>query len=711
MNRQMLKALSFAMICVTTAAQLASCGKAGGGADGAASAPFFEDIGGGGSKEESSPAGGADTGVEAVIRESRIPEYEWQKEVDFPDQAGYTDDTLVMNSEVPFISFTGQGSLYFSVPEGTESFDLYVNSVKVDNSSMTGGKSYEVDPGGAVVNGRNVLQVSDIRPAGGQIHVCIPYPKVLDPGSPDGVINEKAVSLINDIIRSDIEYGFSGAQLAVVKDGRLVYENAWGLLNSYKPDGTRIQDGDPVTTDTLFDLASNTKMYSVTYAVQYLVTREELTMDTRISDILGPSFYEDTVFIKYEGYDNPDLSVNKEWKKELTVRNVMMHQAGFPSSPGYHREKYDQEKAEWNTDVENILYSGSDGSEETRKKTLSTIFKTPLMYEPGSKTLYSDVDYMLLCFCIEKITGQSLDSFLKEKFWQPMGLSHICFNPLENGFSAKDCAATELCGNTRDGVVDFKGIRKDTIQGEVHDEAAWYVMGGVSGHAGMFANASDLAKLSSLMLTGGYGDKMYFSRNVIDAFSAPQSDISANWGVGWYRKGDEKRAYYFGGDSSFDTLGHQGWTGTLTMIDPEENLVIVYLTNKRNTPLTDKETDTGKFDGNYYTAATLGFVPPLICLGMKDPYGDVDQQLYSLLTDMVEGKFRLIEKEKEKGAGRKVDSGHPIVKAGYSLMEVYLEWSSRLGYTLSDERVQEIMGLMDSERDAEEIALLKEKFG
>ncbi len=149
-----------------------------------------------------------------------------------------------------------------------------------------------------------------------------------------------------------------------------------------------------------------------------------------------------------------------------------------------------------------------------------------------------------------------------------MGLTHTTYNPLLNGFAANDCAATELNGNTRDGAISFTGVRTVTTQGQVHDEKPITVWAGISGHAGLFSNATELAKLASVMLTGGYGENRYFSRNVMDAFTAPKKEDAANWGLGWWREGDNQRCWYFGTQSSPNTIGHQGWTGTLTMIDP-----------------------------------------------------------------------------------------------------------------------------------------------
>ena len=271
---------------------------------------------------------------------------------------------------------------------------------------------------------------------------------------------------------------------------------------------------------------------------------------------------------------------------------------------------------------------------------------------------------MILGLIIEKVTGQDLDTWLKETFFKPMGLTHITYNPLKAGFRPEDCAATELNGNTRDGARAFEGCRTYTLQGEVHDEKAWYCMTGVSGHAGLFACASDLAKLGSVMLSGGYGNKRFFSKNVIRQFTAPQKEDTANWGLGWWRQGDGQRSCYFGTQASQDTIGHQGWTGTLIMIDPERRLVIAYLTNKINTPVTDKELDADQFDGNWYTAGTLGFVPQILSMGM-DTEQDISSQLVDLSADMAVKSLKLVPKRVSPV------SDHPAARNVKSKIELY----------------------------------------
>ncbi len=379
-----------------------------------------------------------------------------------------------------------------------------------------------------------------------------------------------------------------------------------GRVNSYTKDGKRLKNAPSVTNDTLYDLASNTKMYVVNYAIQYMASHDGLDLDTKLIDIFGREFADSVRYIAYEDGAPAPLLLQRRWKAALTVRDLLRHQGGFPAGPAYHKRYYDQENQEWQTDRENVLYAGAGADEATKKRTLKRIFETPLMYEPGTETLYSDVDYMLLGLVVEKLTGKGLQQYLSEHFWNPMKLRHTTYRPLDHGFKKNDCAATELNGNTRDGAVYFPGVRTETLQGEVHDELSWYCMEGVSGHAGLFSNAGDLAKLAELMLTGKYGNKQYFSPDVIAEFT---EDYGTGYGLGWWVQGDHEWDSFFGENAPSSVFGHQGWTGTLTVIDPEHDMVIVYLTNKINTPIENPAADANGFSGSRYVSGRLGFVP------------------------------------------------------------------------------------------------------
>ena len=427
-------------------------------------------------------------------------------------------------------------------------------------------------------------------------------------------IHEECLALIDRIIEKDVENGFPGAQLAIMRDGKLVYENAWGSTNAYYPDGSRKEDSPPATIDTMYDLASITKMIGVNYAVQKLVTEGRLGIEDKVSDHMGERFYEDVIYLDYVKGEESDLNTQKEWKKTMTIRDLLTHKAGFPADPHYCHIDYNAETQEYEDDAVNPLYAGCGADKETRDNTIESICRTPLLHAPGNGTLYSDVDYMLLGVIVEQITGKDLDTYLKETFCVPMGLARLTYEPLKHGFQPSDCAATELNGNTRDGGIYFDGIRTETLQGEVHDENAYYCMAGVSGHAGLFGSATDLARIADIMLTGRHGDTEFFSEEVIRLFTGAESTTNRNWGLGWWRQGDMQRTKYFGTKAGENTFGHQGWTGTLIMVDPDKKIVIAYLTNKINSPVNKK--NLNKFTGSTYTSASLGFVPDIIYTGL-----------------------------------------------------------------------------------------------
>ncbi|MBQ6735089.1 MAG: DUF1343 domain-containing protein [Lachnospiraceae bacterium] len=394
------------------------------------------------------------------------------------------------------------------------------------------------------------------------------------------------LALLERMVERDVAQGFPGAQLAVMKDGVLVYEKAWGTTCIEHP----LVNGEvaqvPVTSDTLFDLASVTKMFGVNYALQKLVTDGVISFDDTVASFLGESFLDHT-----EERRETDAETMRKWKEEITLRDLMHHSAGCPADPrsfGFY--------------LDTILHSAD------REEILQALYRVPLVYAPGTDAVYSDMDYMLLGLVVEQVTGKDLDTYLKESFCTPLGLSHITYTPLEHGFSKEQIAATALTGNTLDGRVRLQGLRAHTLQGEVHDENAWYAMGGVSGHAGLFGNATDLAKLASLMLDGEYEGQRFFSEEVIRAVTAKGLMPEAGWGLGWWYMED-------GGRGASTAFGHNGFTGTIVRIDPEEKLVIVYLTNRINSPVVQDPGSEYLFTGSRYTSASLNTVLNILVTG------------------------------------------------------------------------------------------------
>lgn len=605
-----------------------------------------------------------------------VPEYQFQKSVEFPDWQGNVDNSLPTNCAIGFFGYEGQGSVFLKFGRVADIFTVYINGHRADLSSVRPDQSYELDIADVTRNGINMIQVSakDLcEDPDTRVHVMIPYPVVIE--REDNAVygpDPRIVRLIRDIVESDISFGFPSAQWALVKDGRLVLSDCAGTVNAYHEDLTPKKDSPPVTKDTLYDLASVTKMMATNFAIQKLVSDGLLDIHQKIVQIIGNAFVDETIEIRYRSMEEyPGLDTVKAWKSELSVRDLMCHQGGFPPDPGYFQIPMDAAGLNYDPHKVNVLFSGYEGNAETREKTKLAICKTPLMYRPGTRTVYSDVDYMILGWIVEAVSGTDQDTYLKKTFYGPMGLTHLTFNPLQHGFEPSDCAATELQGNTRDGNVSFQGNRTHTLQGLVHDGKAYHCMAGISGHAGLFGNAEDLAKLGSVMISGGYGPYRYFTQTVMDLFNGPKSTDAGNWGIGWWRQGEDSRVTYFGTQSDSFVIGHQGWTGTLVMIDVHERMVLAYLTNKINSPVTDGKVSKDRFDGSWFTASSLGFASQLISIGyLKD--ADLDKLIPDLLCDMVMDSMKLIPK-------RPISEDHPSIRNVKSKIALYRKYAAERG--------------------------------
>lgn len=614
----------------------------------------------------------------------KLPQAAFEKTAVFPQYSVQLDDTLAMNSICSFKGYKNQGEMFIKVDENVDSFTLYLNDERIDFLESRKGNIYQLDFSKVSLNGMNSIQITGIKPHYDEpaVSIYIPYPTLIKGTPEEEGFDPDALKLINDIIEEDVKYGFTSAQLAIIRHGKLVYSKTWGYLNSFDQNGQPLKDKTAANNDTMYDLASISKMFGPNYALQKLVSEKQVDLNDKVSDYLGESFYEDTLDFAYTFGEDPGIEIMKEWKASLRIIDLLKHEGGFPPAPGYFNLYRDAPSQDMGEQYENALFAGYEHNKQTKQNTIEAICKTPLVYEPGTRTLYSDVDYMILGVIVEKISGMSLDQYMKENFFKPLGLARITYNPLENGYSKEDCAATELNGNTRDGGASFPGARTYTLQGEVHDEMAWHSMNGISGHAGLFSNAEDLAKLAYIMFNGGYGYDRFFEPNVIDYFVAPKDNKQASYGLGWARQGDDQRSWYYGTQTGRDTVGHQGWTGTLAMIDFERDIVMVYLTNKINTAIRDVEANVNGFRGSWYTASTLGFVPELFSIGL-DLKGDHKKQLLSLLEQMTYDSFNLIP----EGA----DENHPGVLNSLSKIEVYRKWVNEYGDEKDEQSLDQLL--------------------
>ncbi len=542
--------------------------------------------------------------------------YSYQIEKSFPVSKENFDDSILTNQMFEFKAFKNQGYIILEY-ENFDNADIYINGVRLKTDDLKGKGTKKIDISKITKNDKNIFQISNLN---GKVNVKIPYPTITE-NKKEKSYNDETVKFLDEFIKAEVKAGLPSAQIAVIKDGNLEILSSYGYVNNYNQDGTEIKDKVKVTDKTVYDLASNTKMYAVNYAIMKLVSEKKLNLDDYV----------------YKFY--PEFKGNN--KEKVQISDLLKHQAGFPPDPQYFNDKYDKDDGIPNG--KNDLYAIG------KENVVKAIMKTPLIYEPKTSTKYSDVDYMLLGLIVEKVTSQDLDTYLKENFYNKLNLKRTTFNPLKNGINKNETAATELNGNTRDNTIDFINARKYTIQGEVHDEKAYYSMKGVSGHAGLFSNAYEVAKLAQIIVNeGGYDNIRFFDKTTLDNFTKPK-DINSSFGLGWRRQGDFIYKWAFSGLASRETVGHTGWTGTLTVIEPSQNLVIVLLTNAKNSRVIDPAKKPNDFYGNHYYTTNYGVISSIIIDAFSNKNGkkDTDLRMNGLLEDLIKGKYNLIKTDPE----------------------------------------------------------------
>lgn len=322
-----------------------------------------------------------------------------------------------------------------------------------------------------------------------------------------GLIDDpKPLPQIDSIINAAIaDRATPGAALAIVHRGRLLKLQGYGRLD-YR------SGFDAVTDSSLYDLASLTKVIGTTTAAMILADEGKLDINAPISRYL-PEFL-----------DHPD-------KTNIKVRNLLLHNAGFRAFAP--------------------LYRTATG----REQYLKGILDLPLDYQTGARMVYSDFSMITLALAIERLSGQPIDQFLQQRVFGPLGMRDTRYNP--DPSLLRRIAPTEI-----DTI-----FRKTHVHGVVHDENA-FAIGGVSGHAGLFSSARDLAKFGQMLLNGGYyGGRRYISPATVSQFTKRQGEQSSR-GLGW--------------DTDGNKFGHTGFTGTSIWADPENQVLIVLLTNRVN---------------------------------------------------------------------------------------------------------------------------------
>ncbi len=295
--------------------------------------------------------------------------------------------------------------------------------------------------------------------------------------------------------------------------------------------------GDPICDDTFFDLASLTKVVSTTSIAARLVAQG-------LVDLSGQIVAE-----------FPELSWHQDWGS-VVVRDLLNHTAGFPAYENFSEKLIG--------DPQQIL---NPGSLEMRQAILTSIAISPAQYVLGEEVVYSDLGFILLGEYLARISSATLDKLFEQEVRTPLKVGSLVSKPLELGISRQRIAATEE--------VAWRG---GLVHGDVHDDNA-YLLGGLSGHAGLFGNLKDVLKLGFAWLRSVAGDSSYIPSDVSREFVSPvQAENGSKHALGWdlpVEKGSQA-----GEKCSERTVGHLGFTGTSIWIDLERRAVSVLLTNR-----------------------------------------------------------------------------------------------------------------------------------
>ncbi|MFN3840004.1 MAG: serine hydrolase [Cyclobacteriaceae bacterium] len=391
------------------------------------------------------------------------------------------------------------------------------------NPTVPAGSGVELDP-------VNVLQFSQPEEAG---------------------MSSAVLEKISTIAREAIETKATpGCQVVVVRKGSVVFQQSYGWFT--------YENQTAVTDQTIYDLASLTKVSATLQAIMFLHEKGMIDIYKKASVYL------------------PEMQTTN--KKDLIIKDILTHQAGLvPFEPWYPLTMkdttllphyYSRTKSDrYPLQVTTNLYAAEHIKDSIWNWTLKSRLipkadRTPYPFR------YSDLSFIILYRLAEKMLNQPLDDFLKQNLYEPLGAYSLGYSPLER-FSPAEIAPTEY----------DKIFRKSMITGTVHDERA-AMLGGNSGHAGLFGNALDLAKLGQMLLQNGrYGNLRYFKPETVALFTSKQFETSRR-GLGWDKPLQNDFASPVSWWASQKTYGHTGFTGTCLWIDPEFDLVYVFLSNR-----------------------------------------------------------------------------------------------------------------------------------
>ena len=327
--------------------------------------------------------------------------------------------------------------------------------------------------------------------------------------------NENDFNQVDEIIQSAIkDSAFPGAVVLVSKEGKLIYEKAFGHLTYDDTSAT-------VTINTIYDIASLTKVIATTTAAMICFDKKLVSLDDPVAKYI------------------PEFAQNG--KEKVTIKNLLLHNSGLPAFKRFYKN-----------------YSSAG-------EVINDIYKTPLSYEPGSKTVYSDLGFITLAKIVEQVTGKGFDVFCKEEIFIPLQMNSTFFNP-------SDSLQYKIAPTEYDNY-----WRNKLVWGKVHDETS-ALLNGVTGHAGLFSTAEDISNLLQLLLNSGtFNGYQIIKPETVKLFTTRYSEKSTR-ALGWDTKSEEKSSA--GNIFDITSFGHLGFTGTSIWIDPTRKLFVVFLTNR-----------------------------------------------------------------------------------------------------------------------------------
>ena len=445
---------------------------------------------------------------------------EWKDRIFFPDNETYFVRELIKKSDRIILASLGTPYLLQDFPKVSTYLCAYNGSYLMQNAlanALLGSKD---------ISGRLPISIPGLHEIGSGMfkEMKVKMEKISEykPGIEVKRVLPEAVGANNNYIERFMESAIKdsawpGGVLLAAKNGNIFYHKGHGF-HTY-------ESKKPVRSSDIFDLASITKVISTTSGIMKLVDKNKIDLDKPVVSYL-PNFKG-----KKKKY--------KKQKSEITVRDLLSHSSGLPAFKQYFK------------------------MEKTREVILENIYDTEPVREKGDTTIYSDVGAIMLGELIEKASGFPLDIFVDSLIFKPLGMGTTFYNPPEE--KIKRVIPTEI---------DPKG---NLIHGYVHDENA-HSLGGVAGHAGLFSTAKDLAIFSQMMLNKGlYGWKRIFKQETVDLFTKRANLVSqSSRCLGWDSPSGASSGGVYLSDASY---GHGGYTGTTLWIDPDNEIIVILLTN------------------------------------------------------------------------------------------------------------------------------------